>query len=155
VSLQPGPEDPSLRASDADRDAVADRLREAHAEGRLTVEEFAERLDAAFAARTHGDLVPLTSDLPSPTPPARRRRTGDEAQPARRGEGPSGLAAAWGAWVVVVAVNVLVWGAVSLARMDLAYFWPIWVAGPWGLVLIVATASRRGRRDGPGSTGSR
>jgi len=145
----PDPPDPALRASDADRDAVADRLREAHAEGRLTVEEFTERLDAAFVARTHGDLVSLTRDLPSPNVPARRRRTGDEARPARRTEGPSGIAAAWGAWVVVVLANVLIWAGVSLARWDPAPFWPIWVAGPWGIVLIVATLAKQGRGDQP------
>ena len=53
--MSPEP-DPTLRASDADRDAVAERLREAHAEGRLTVEEVGERLDATFAARTLGEL---------------------------------------------------------------------------------------------------
>jgi hypothetical protein len=49
--------DPALRASDADRDAVADQLRGAHAEGRLTVEELYERLDVALAARTLAELA--------------------------------------------------------------------------------------------------
>lgn len=53
-----------LRASDADRERVADILRDALAEGRLTMEEFGERLDATYAARTYGDLAPLTRDLP-------------------------------------------------------------------------------------------
>ena len=74
------PAAPGLRASDAERDAVAARLREAHAEGRLTLDEFAERLDAAFAARTRGDLAVLTRDLPPPPRPA-RPRTGDEPTP--------------------------------------------------------------------------
>lgn len=53
-----------MRASDADRDRVAERLREALAEGRLTPEEHADRIDAVYQAKTVGDLVPLTSDLP-------------------------------------------------------------------------------------------
>ncbi|MFJ4436846.1 DUF1707 domain-containing protein [Streptomyces sp. NPDC088923] len=53
-----------LRASDADRERVAERLREAVAEGRLDMEEFDVRLGAAYAARTYGELVPLTRDLP-------------------------------------------------------------------------------------------
>jgi Domain of unknown function (DUF1707)/Cell wall-active antibiotics response 4TMS YvqF len=57
-----GPQD--FRASDADRDRVLDLLREASAEGRLTPEEYEERAGAALVARTHGDLVPLTADLP-------------------------------------------------------------------------------------------
>ncbi|MFD6416908.1 DUF1707 domain-containing protein [Streptomyces sp. NPDC060194] len=56
---------PELRASDADRERVADRLRDALAEGRLDMEEFGHRLDAAYGARTYGELEPLTADLPS------------------------------------------------------------------------------------------
>jgi hypothetical protein len=55
---------PSLRIGDADRDAVAAELREHYAHGRLTLEEFNQRLDAAFAAKTQADLSRLTSDLP-------------------------------------------------------------------------------------------
>jgi hypothetical protein len=54
----------ALRASDADRDATAARLGGALAVGRLTSTEYAERLDATYAARTMGELVPLTRDLP-------------------------------------------------------------------------------------------
>ncbi|WP_431044205.1 DUF1707 SHOCT-like domain-containing protein [Streptomyces sp. P1-3] len=56
---------PDLRASDAERERVADALRDAVAEGRLTMEEFEERLDAAYRARTHGELAPLVRDLPA------------------------------------------------------------------------------------------
>jgi hypothetical protein len=57
-------ERPELRASDADRDAVAAQLGGALAVGCLTSTEYAERLDAAYAARTLGELAPLTRDLP-------------------------------------------------------------------------------------------
>lgn len=53
-----------VRASDADRDRVADILREALAEGRLDAEEHSERLDALYAAKTMGQLEPLVRDLP-------------------------------------------------------------------------------------------
>jgi Domain of unknown function (DUF1707)/Cell wall-active antibiotics response 4TMS YvqF len=53
------------RASDAEREATVTRLREAAAEGRLTVEELAERIDAAYAASTLDELEPLTADLPA------------------------------------------------------------------------------------------
>jgi hypothetical protein len=53
-----------MRASDADRDRVADHLREALAEGRLSPEEHAERLDAVYAARTYAELEPVLADLP-------------------------------------------------------------------------------------------
>lgn len=56
---------PELRASDADRDRVAEVLRDALAEGRLGMEEFDERLEAVYKARTYGELTPLTADLPA------------------------------------------------------------------------------------------
>jgi Domain of unknown function (DUF1707) len=57
---------PMLRASDSDREAVAERLRLATAEGRLTPEELDDRLQALFASRTYGELEPLVADLPEP-----------------------------------------------------------------------------------------
>jgi uncharacterized protein DUF1707 len=55
----------TLRASDADRDAVADRLRTAAGEGRLEPDELEERLHVALRARTYGDLRRLLADLPA------------------------------------------------------------------------------------------
>jgi Domain of unknown function (DUF1707) len=52
------------RASDADREETAERLRNAALEGRLHGEEFEDRLGAALAARTYGELDPLIADLP-------------------------------------------------------------------------------------------
>ncbi|MBE1459741.1 hypothetical protein H4W79_003955 [Nocardiopsis terrae] len=54
-----------MRASDADRDAVAHLLREALAEGRLDPDEHSDRLDSVYRAKTVGELVPLTEDLPT------------------------------------------------------------------------------------------
>jgi hypothetical protein len=67
---------PEVRASDADRERVAARLRDHLAAGRLTLDELSERLDAAYAARTVGELEELTNDLPAagappPAPPPR------------------------------------------------------------------------------------
>jgi hypothetical protein len=70
---QPPVAEAELRASDADRDRVADILRDALAEGRLTTEEHSERLDAVYAAKTVGQLEPLVRDLPAPS--AARTRT--------------------------------------------------------------------------------
>ncbi|MFR0352837.1 DUF1707 SHOCT-like domain-containing protein [Streptomyces sediminimaris] len=55
---------PDLRASDADRERVAEVLRDALAEGRLDMAEFEERLEATYRARTYGELTPITRDLP-------------------------------------------------------------------------------------------
>ncbi len=68
---------PDIRASDSDRDAVVTRLNEAVGEGRLTLQEFSDRLDDVLATRTQGELVPLTADLPARQPvrpPGRTRR---------------------------------------------------------------------------------
>jgi DUF1707 SHOCT-like domain len=56
--------DPDLRASDADREQVAERLRRGHGEGRLDLDEFQERLDRCYAAKTMGELAQLVRDLP-------------------------------------------------------------------------------------------
>lgn len=55
---------PSLRIGDRERDAVAAELQEHYAHGRLTLEEFNQRLDAVFAAKTQHDLSRITADLP-------------------------------------------------------------------------------------------
>lgn len=57
---------PDVRASDAERDATIDRLRDAAGEGRLTLEELTDRIDGAAQARTHADLETLVRDLPAP-----------------------------------------------------------------------------------------
>lgn len=70
-------EHPEQRASDADRERVGTRLRDAAADGRLTVDELDERLGLAYTARTTVELDRLTRDLGAPAPAAR-------AQPRRR-----------------------------------------------------------------------
>jgi hypothetical protein len=55
---------PDLRAADADRERVADRLRKSHTEGRLDMAEFQERLERCYGAKTLGQLGELVSDLP-------------------------------------------------------------------------------------------
>jgi hypothetical protein len=73
--------DPDLRASDDDRERTAEQLRRAAAQGRITVDELEERLQAAYAARTQGEIVPIVADLP-PTPERPVSRL-----PVRRGGG--------------------------------------------------------------------
>ncbi|KAF4410069.1 MULTISPECIES: DUF1707 domain-containing protein [Streptomyces] len=60
-----------IRASDKDRDRIADVLREALAEGRLTTEEHSERIDLVYRAKTVGELEPLVRDLPAAGRPQR------------------------------------------------------------------------------------
>ncbi|TMM41374.1 MAG: DUF1707 domain-containing protein [Actinobacteria bacterium] len=66
--------DPGLRASDADRERVVAALQRHTAAGRLTLEEFGQRIDRAFAAVTNGDLAAVTRDLPPEPPVASQHR---------------------------------------------------------------------------------
>jgi DUF1707 SHOCT-like domain/Cell wall-active antibiotics response LiaF, C-terminal len=79
-----------MRASDADRERVANVLREAAGDGRLTMDELDERLDAVYAAKTYAELEPITHDLPgtgaSYVPAATSSAAAD---PARYGGEPS------------------------------------------------------------------
>jgi Domain of unknown function (DUF1707)/Cell wall-active antibiotics response 4TMS YvqF len=84
VTGDPPPGEIEVRASDAEREATVDRLRHAAGEGRLTLEELAQRVEAADSARTRADLARLVADLPAegsevepaPAGPARRRLWG-------------------------------------------------------------------------------
>jgi len=69
---------PALRASDAERDRTVDVLRTHAVDGRLTLEEFAQRIETAYAARTRDELESVTGDLPAPpdAPAPQRRRGG-------------------------------------------------------------------------------
>ncbi|MFG2528395.1 DUF1707 domain-containing protein [Streptomyces sp. NPDC048516] len=66
----PSPSSPTVLASDAERENMVERLREAAVEGRLTLEELAERSEAAYLARTRTELMSVGQDLPQVTPPA-------------------------------------------------------------------------------------
>jgi hypothetical protein len=84
------PEPRNLRASDADRERVANVLREAAGDGRLTMDELDERLDAVYAAKTYAELEPITHDLPgagSSYPPA--AAPAGAADPGRFGGAPT------------------------------------------------------------------
>jgi hypothetical protein len=76
---------PELRASDADRERVAAILRDALAEGRLAMDEFEERLEETYRAKTYAQLEPLTRDLPAAGGPPAVVAPGEPA-PAQRPE---------------------------------------------------------------------
>jgi hypothetical protein len=104
------PSDPrDLRCSDAERDLVAEALRLAAGDGRLTLDELDERLEATYAARTYRDLEPVVADLPGARLPG--PRPGDlpapvsPAQPPATGVGP-GLARVGGTGTTDSAVAV-------------------------------------------------
>lgn len=98
---------PGLRIGNAEREATAASLREHFALGRLTIEEFQQRLDAAFAAKTSLDLARITDDLPHrpalagawppPGPPASQRGDGTRSGSGSRQESRRLRTLAWAA----------------------------------------------------------
>jgi hypothetical protein len=151
-----------MRASDADRQEVIERLRTALDEGRLKMEEYIDRVGHASEAVTYADLAPLYADLPEggavarpdPHPPAPAGPPA--AQPVRtsRGGMPTPLKVLWTIWGAAVAVNVVIWFIVSVSAHHLIYLWPVWVAGPWGAILLAVSVGaaqirRGGTQPGP------
>ncbi|MER7418131.1 DUF1707 domain-containing protein [Micromonospora peucetia] len=139
-----------MRAADADRQAVAERLRVAVDEGRLDLHEYDERLQRVYASRTYGELDALVTDLPGPAAPAVSELAkpagvvpspSERAQPANSSATARWLAEVWLPYLRVVAIVVTVWAVTSVLATDLLYFWPAWVAGPWGAVLLVRTVA--------------
>jgi Domain of unknown function (DUF1707) len=128
----------SLRASDADREAVAERLRQATVEGRLEPDELEERLHATLRARTYGDLHAPLADLPG-------RRTA-RTRPRAAVEPPARTAFA----VAVRAIAIFVLIATVLAAVALTV--AAWVL--WALVWLGAAALRRRRSWATASTGA-
>ncbi|MFI6733525.1 DUF1707 domain-containing protein [Nonomuraea sp. NPDC050451] len=128
---------PEMRASDADRDRVAAILREHTAQGRITMDEFNERLEQLYQSRTYGELAKLTVDLPDVD--LRNRPATVPQSPARRTGMHPGMRAAWGAWASASGINWVIWLIVSITSEHLIYPWPLWVMGPWGVILLVST----------------
>jgi hypothetical protein len=113
----------TLRASDADREAIADRLHKAAVEGRLEPEELEERLHKALRARTYGELRRLVADLPG--------------MPARRSNRSLALTALkLSARLVLVLVVI---AAVVTVVVVMAAWWLLW---------LLLWMTIRGRRHG-------
>ncbi len=129
---------PEMRASDADRDRVAAALREHCAQGRIDVEELDERLEGVYSARTLGDLQRVTNDLPEedmyelPVPAWR------QSTPARRTGGvvtPGLMRTGWATYATVNLMCIVIW-LLTAVPSGAWYPWWIWVAGPWGAVMV-------------------
>jgi hypothetical protein len=110
----------SLRASDADRERVAGRLRHHAVAGRLTTEELDERSGQAFASRTLGELDTLLADLP---------------RDGRRGPAP-----AKGAMLLLA--EGVIWVLVGVIIVTIAILWVLARAGVQ-LARLAAAAARR------------
>jgi hypothetical protein len=129
---QGGELNPSIRASDADRERIVEVLRRHTAEGRITAEEFDERMAAAYDARTLGALAELTTDLPVDLAAhaQRQQELAKKAKPRKplsrqvRQE-ISGLASLG---VILTTIWVVSGGG---------YFWPAW---PLGIIAAITVA---------------
>jgi hypothetical protein len=139
--MEPG----ELRAGDADRTRVADRLRIALDEGRLNLHEYDDRLRDAYAAKTYAELDRLLADLPTPGAGLAVPDPGVVDQPGADGRYPQAtrrwLGEMWGSWASAVTICTGIWAVTSLLSGHWSYFWPGWVAGPWGVVLLVHTVN--------------
>ena len=142
--------DPHLRAADADRAAVATVLGQHMSAGRLTMDEYDERLSRAYAAKTYGELEQITADLPAAGLAPRPAAAPSPPVPSTAGRhgGWNHDPQSWRSWVTTSLIVLTIWAATSLATWEFLYFWPIWVIGPWGAVLL---AQRLTRRDDDGN----
>jgi hypothetical protein len=125
---------PDLRIADADREAAAAHLREHYAQGRLTLEEFNQRLDAVFAATTQRQLAALTSDLPgiaAPSAPLPATTAGTHRERARREQRQGSWAqlgmipvilAALAAWLLVFGLHIRMFSFPGRLAVFLAIF---------------------------------
>lgn len=104
-----------LKASDADREAVAERLRNAAAEGRLLAHELEERVARVLRSRTYGELDAVVADLPA------NPRRSHPAVPLLR----PALA------VAIAIATIAVLAAVALVITGLLAFWGLWMVIAW------------------------
>ena len=126
---------PNMRFPESDREAVAARLRDAHADGRLTYEEFSKRLDDLYEATTYADLAPIVADLPRTGAAPSRPPAVGSTRPALRAPRRHGL-------LPVFVVLAVVWILVVVGH---GFVWPLIF---WLLVLFVVIRIVRHRRPG-------
>jgi len=139
-----------MRAGDADRQRIADQLKSALDEGRLDLNEYDERVQRAYSARTYGDLDGLLDDLPgtvgvqhsqvqphSPAPqPAAVAK--EDANHGGRHTFTSALTA--------FLICTVIWAISSFSSGHAYYFWPAWVLIPV-IITGVGALTDRGRRS--------
>ena len=129
-----------MRAGDADRDTTISLLREAFAEGRLSQDEFDDRLDRAHAARTYADLAQLTLDLPVSASNVAKVERNEVVKDSKE------LRSAWASWLGVGVLVNIIWFATWMGSGPAPYYWPIWVIGPWGGAMVIWTLTSKAKR---------
>ncbi|BAH48643.1 DUF1707 SHOCT-like domain-containing protein [Rhodococcus opacus] len=133
----------NIRISDSERDQVVAELGRHLTAGRLTIGEFDQRAAEVYRSTTRQQAHQVLRDLPSAAPTvAAASVTTPPTRPARR-RIPGHQKIEWLAWAVAGGINIAIWGIVSLATGAMIYAWPVWVIGPWGLVLLGRTVLGR------------
>ncbi|RNL87442.1 DUF1707 SHOCT-like domain-containing protein [Halostreptopolyspora alba] len=130
-----------MRASDADRDATAERLAVALSEGRLDVAEYERRLDEAMNAVVIGELRALIADLPEPPSPAERDEeelVGVTAQESTVASPWKDWVDEWRWWLGGAIIMTGIWGVTSIMGGALLPYWPLVPLGIWAAILIAA-----------------
>ncbi|MEU6040399.1 DUF1707 domain-containing protein [Actinomadura sp. NPDC047616] len=128
------PHAPAMRASDADRTAVIERLGDALAEGALDTTEYQRRLDAAATAVTTAQLAPLTADLPVSR--AAQAKAAAARRAARARADKRAWFDEWGYWAAGALIMTVIWAATSLQAGEWKTYWPAAPLGIWAAVLI-------------------
>jgi hypothetical protein len=139
-----------MRAADSDRHQVAEQLKAALDEGRLSLAEYDDRVREAYAARTYAELLVLVDDLPRAGMSAadvNAQRAAELKREARRM--PMALMVLWTIWGAVTAVNVMVWFIVAATTGFDLYLWPVWLLVPGAALaaVTVGVQSIRQRRQ--------
>jgi hypothetical protein len=138
----------TLRAADADRHQIAEQLKGALDEGRLSLAEYDDRVGQAYAARTYAELLTVVDDLPRPGLNAAEvtaRQFAEERRAARRM--PMALIVLWTIWAGIAGVNVAVWGLTEAMVPGDVYPWWIWTLPPGVALLIVTIGVQAARRQ--------
>lgn len=129
----------TLRAADSDRQQIADQLKGALDEGRLSLHEYDDRVAAAYAARTYAELLVIVQDLPRPGLSAAEVHARRAAQARRESRRlPVAMVVLWTIWASLAAVNLVVYGLVRATVDDWVYPWPAWMLVP-GAALAAVT----------------
>jgi Domain of unknown function (DUF1707) len=136
-----------MRAGDADRQAVADRLKRALDEGRLDLSEYDERLQRAYAAKTFGDLDGLLTDLPTTAPPQHSQVAPYPVAAPDAAATPGGVRSRAIPYARVLAVCLIVWAITALNLGQLPNFWLISVVVVLALSAVANVAGHRSGRD--------
>jgi hypothetical protein len=151
---------PELRIGDQEREAAVAALGEHYAAGRVTKDEYDERAERAWAAKTNSDLMPLFLDLPPlpsqrgahPQRPGGRSGRSPLLPPALPGQGPEPRrSSGWGNRLPLLPVFVLLFVLVGLDLLP----WPLALLGVFVWFKLALWVGRRPGRSPGGSSGSR